>query len=244
MKSQNFLTSQKLINKLVRESSITAQDTVLEIGPGTGVITRELLKITSQVVAIEIDPKFQYSAHPYIYGDFLTLPLPKKPYKVFSNIPFNITGEIVRKLLQSESPPSDSYLIMQKQAASKFIANSHNNTMAAILYYPWWNIHITHKFKRTDFIPPPQVDCVLLQIKARPISLIDPKLKQTYLDFVSYHFGRDRTSKHISPRRWLEMFGGYDGKSYQGSFAKLLQQQSRLHKIHRTRTDKDWKRFR
>lgn len=241
--SQNFLTSQKLINKLVRESSISSKDMVLEIGPGRGIITRELLKITNQVVAIEIDPKFRYPAHPYVYGDFLTLPLPKKPYKVFSNIPFNITGDIIRKLLQSDSPPSDSYLIMQKQAAVKFIANDKSNTMAAILYYPWWDIHITHRFKKTDFSPPPQVDCVLLRIQAKSIPLFDPKYKQIYQDFISYHFGRDKNSKYTSPRRWLAMFGSYDGKSYQGSFAKLLQQQSSLHKIHRTRTDKNWKRF-
>lgn len=243
MISQNFLVNQKLINQLIRKSSISPKDTVLEIGPGRGIITRELLKITNQVVAIEIDPKFKYPAHPYIYADFLILPLPKKPYKVFSNIPFNITGDIIRKLLQSESPPSDSFLIMQNQAANKFMANDQSNTMAAILYYPWWDIHITHQFKRTDFVPPPQVDCVLLRIQARSIPLIDPKFKQIYLDFVSYNFGRDKDSKYTSPRHWLEMFSSYDGKSFQGSFAKLQQQQSHLHKIHRTRTDKDWKRF-
>lgn len=257
--SQNFLLDRELVNQLIRESSITPRDMVLEIGPGQGIITQELLKIAQKVVAVEVDLHLfnqlksrlsDFSRLKLVHQNFLLFSLPTHPYKVFSNIPFNITGDIVRKLLQSDSPPSDSYLIIQKQAASKFIADNHSNSMAAILYYPWWDISITHEFKRTDFVPSPKVDCVLLRIQSRTISLIDSKSKQTYLNLVSYHFSKNRASKNIPPRRWLEIFSNFLAfpnsqilKAIQESFVKLQKQQSHLHKIHRTRTDKNWKRF-
>jgi 23S rRNA (adenine-N6)-dimethyltransferase len=233
--SQNFFSNRELIQKLIRGSSISASDTVLDIGSGRGLITRELLKITPHVVPIEKDPEL--TKHPQ---DFLTYPLPNYPYKVFANIPFSITGEIVRKLLQSPNSPSDCYLIVQTEAAKKFISNPKSNTMAALLYYPWWDIQIIYKFKRSDFQPAPKVDSVLLHISPKSKPQLPIHQKTSYYDFVAYYFVHNPQAKFIPPSKWLELKINPKSK---GTYAKLLLEQSSLKKIHRTRTDNNWKKF-
>ncbi len=217
--SQNFLVNRELIKQLIRSSSISSSDTVLEIGSGRGIITRELLKITSHVIPIEKDPKL--TKHPQ---DFLTFPLPQKPYKIFSNIPFSITGAIVRKLLQAPNPPSDCYLIMQAEAAAKFLIHPKANTLAAILYYPFWDIRTVHRFARTDFAPVPAVDSVLLRLTPR--SLIPNK--SVYQDFVAHQFTHNRLAKFVPPAQWLKLFARHDPALSRGAFTRLSRLQSLL----------------
>lgn len=217
--SQNFLVNRKLVKQLVRGSSISSSDTVLEIGSGTGIITRELLQITPHVIPIEKDPKL--TKHPQ---DFLTYPLPKYPYKVFSNIPFSITGDIIRKLLQSPNPPTDCYLIMQSQAAAKFIIQPKANTLAAILYYPFWDIQIIHRFARTDFSPDPAVDSVLVHFTPRALTIN----KFAYQDFIAYSFTHNKLAKFIPPSQWLKLFAHHNSKISRGAFAHLSHLQSLL----------------
>ena len=76
--------------------------------------------------------------------------------------------------------------------------------MAAVLYYPWWDITIAHRFERTDFIPKPKVDCVLLRIQARLKSLVNNK--NAYQDFVAYKFIHERNAKYILPLQWIKSF--------------------------------------
>lgn len=234
--SQNFFSNRELISKLIRGSSISPSDTVLEIGSGSGIITQELLKITPRVIAIEKDPRF--TSHPQ---DFLTTRLPARPYKVFANIPFSITGDIIRKLLQSSHPPSDCYLIVQSEAASKFIIGPVN-TMAALLYYPWWDVSVGHKFNRSDFQPAPKVDAVLIHINPRLAPLVPVSKKTAYFDFIAYNFVHNPHAKFIPTSQWLSKFK-HSRQNVSGTYTKLLREQSRLQKIHRTRTDKNWKKL-
>ncbi len=248
--SQNFLCNRELVKKLIRDSSIRSSDTVLEIGPGRGIITEQLLNVAREVVAIELDPslytqlkqKFSDPKLSLIQRDFLDYSLPNRPYKVFSNIPFSITADIVRKLLNSAL--SEAYLVVQSEAASKFIANSYRNTLVAILRYPWWEIKIIHRFNRDDFFPRPEVDSVLLNLKRRPVPLVPDSHREIYLDYLAYFFGRDKFAKYTPPAEFLKsFFKAKNLRLVRGSFAKLQNEQSRLEKIHRTRTDSDWKRY-
>ena len=108
--TQNFIVSKDLISELVKKSSITKDYLVYEIGAGEGAITNELLKKAKKVVAFEIDTnlfnklsqRFKNEKSLKLrLGDFLSFSLPKQPYKVFSNIPFNITSSIVKKLTET-----------------------------------------------------------------------------------------------------------------------------------------------
>lgn len=228
--SQNFLTKASLARRLVGLSSINSQDTALEIGSGSGIITRELLHITPRVITIEKDPKF--TDRPL---DFLTYPLPAFPYKIFSNIPFSITGEIVKKILFASNPPVDCYLIIQTEAAAKFMVHPHANTMLAILAYPYFNVQILHRLRPTDFRPLPKVATCFIRLQPhRLLSLSD---QPDYRNFVVHRFIFDRQAKFISPQQFIYLFQK-SHRHYPGAFATWRRQEQSLVKLHRTRTYK------
>ena len=157
--SQNFLRDPELVKKLVEKSSLTSEDMVLEIGPGKGIITSVLAKHCKRVLAVEADKnlhlelKGKFSSLTNIeihHQDFLEFSLPKYEYKVFSNIPFNITADIVRKLFDSENSPTNSYLIMQKEAAEKY-GGFKSETLFSVLHKPWFAFNKVYEFQKNDF---------------------------------------------------------------------------------------------
>jgi 23S rRNA (adenine-N6)-dimethyltransferase len=249
--SQNFLRDRELVKSLIRASGISWKDSVLEIGAGSGIITEDLLSLSRKVIAVEID-KGLYTllsgrlgdnkSLELIYGNFLDFELPKEPYKVFSNIPFSITGEIIKKLLFSNNPPESCNLIVQKEAAEKFTVNQRKNSMLSILFYPWFEIKISHTFKRTDFNPIPNVDLCLLQIIKRPTSLIHNDDLSKYRDYVVFRFTKCRGVAERQPPQWLTSYT--KDIHCRGSFLKWQKEQTKLEKIHRTRTDRNWMKYR
>ena len=249
--SQNFLRDRGLVMSLIRASGISWKDSVLEIGAGSGIITEAILTVSRKVIAVEIDKDLFaiLTGHlgnnknlELIYGNFLDFELPKEPYKVFSNIPFSITGEIIKKLLFSDNPPDSCTLVVQKEAAKKLIANQKKNSMLSILFYPWFEFKISHIFQRTDFHPIPSVDLCLLQIIKRPISLIPNDDLSKYHDFVVFKFTKCRAVGDWSPAQWLASYT--KDVHCRGSFPKWQREQSKLEKIHRTKTDRNWIKYR
>jgi 23S rRNA (adenine-N6)-dimethyltransferase len=135
------------------------------------------------------------------HGDFLVESLPKREkYKVFANIPFMLTAEIIRKLLFSQNPPDDCYLIMQKEAAQKF-AGLPKETLFSLLLEPWFEFKIRYVFRKTDFFPAPAVDIVLLQIELREQALVTTEHAHLYRGFLAYSFSQGKpTMKNVLKR--------------------------------------------
>jgi 23S rRNA (adenine-N6)-dimethyltransferase len=195
--AQNFLRSAKLVDTLLEASSIGAGDVVCEIGPGGGIITAELARRAREVLAIEKDPdlasrlrgRFE-NVHNVrvITADFLRYSISERKYKIFANIPYNLTAEIVRKILHMPPVPDEAYLIVQKEAAEKFSGTPHE-TQFSILAKPLFEFRILRELRRTDFEPVPKVDSVLLQIKKRPVALVRREDACLYRNFVRYGFG-------------------------------------------------------
>jgi 23S rRNA (adenine-N6)-dimethyltransferase len=194
--SQNFLRDPRLVERLLEASSIGHDDLVIEIGPGAGIITDGLAQRARQVVALELDAALaerlrrRYAATPQVAihtGDFLEHALPERPYKVFASIPFACTHEIVTRLTGAACPPQDAYLIMQREAAEKFCGDQREYLYSALLK-PWFTLEITHHFRRSDFIPAPSVEVVMLRIHKRGPPLIVARERQQYRDFVVYGF--------------------------------------------------------
>ncbi len=275
--SQNFLTNTELVKSLVNKSSISPNDTVYEIGAGDGIITRELLKRAKKVVAYELDrnfytklsQKFQNEKSLELrLGDFLTGSLPVYPYKVFSNIPFNITASIIKKLTLSNNSAEDTYLILQKESAMKFTGKPLDvkNSQIAVILYPWFEFRVIYEFKPNDFFPRPNVNIILLEIKKRNEPYVEDKDK--YQDFVTYAFNQPKPNiteslkriMNIKPTRlkpselsfedWISLFELFltqpviKQNLVKNSFTNQLRQQENLEKINRTRVDRDWKKYR
>ena len=199
--SQNFLQNTELVKSLVRKSGISQSDTVLEIGAGDGIITAELLNIAGKVMAFEVDKHFFDKLEKKFEGntslqlrleDFLEVDLPSYPYKVFSNIPFNLTSAIIKRLTLEDNSPEYAYLIIQKEAAMKFVGKplDSKNSQLSVLLYPWFEIKSTYNFKPSDFHPRPNVQVVLIEIKKIQDPLINLQKRQKYEDFVTFAFNQ------------------------------------------------------
>ena len=216
--AQNFLRDPRLVTSLVATSSISPNDTVLDIGAGSGSITRALAAKAGHVKAYEADERLATKlvadalATPnveVIMGDFLASPLPTEAYKVFANIPFNLTSDIVRKLLDGFNPPADCYLIVQREAALKCTGMPGKQSLFSALHGPWFDMTIAHQFKSTDFMPQPKVNVVLLRIVQRATSLINAAQSEHYRDFVSYMFN------HANPNILPSLKKLFPGKQFE-----------------------------
>jgi 23S rRNA (adenine-N6)-dimethyltransferase len=208
--SQNRLRSKKLVDMLLDKSSIAKGDLVYDIGAGCGIISEELAKRQARVIAIEQDNRLynklkqKLVANPLVilrHGDFLAEPLPRREnYKVFANIPFMLTAEIVRRLLFSQNPPDDCYLIMQREAARKF-AGLPKETLFSLLLKPWFEFKIRHHFRRADFFPTPAVDTVLLQVEHREQALVTAENAHMYRDLLAYSFNQGKATMKSALKR-------------------------------------------
>lgn len=194
--AQNFFRDRRLVASIVASSSLNKEDVVYEIGPGEGIITRELVERAGKVIAIEKDAtlairlrdKFRESGNVEIReDDFLRYRIKERKYKIFSNIPFNITAEVVKAILFGENPPEEAYLVVQKEAAWKFTGNP-TETEVSVLVKPWFTLEILREFRKTDFEPVPSVDAVLLYIAKREQPLVPSANARNYQKFVKFGF--------------------------------------------------------
>lgn len=194
--SQNFIKSAELVDRLIKISNIKNTDTVIEIGPGKGIITKQLAQIVTTLIAVEIDNQlsnqlrselYQFDSKPNIYNcDFLEYPLPISDYKVFSNIPFNFTSRIMKKLFMSdENSPTHSYIVLQKEVYEKY-KGEKRETQMSLLFKPKYEVNKLHKFNRNDFEPKANVDTVFVEIKKRKNILIPLEKYNSYKDFTVY----------------------------------------------------------
>jgi 23S rRNA (adenine-N6)-dimethyltransferase len=198
--SQNRLR-RRLLRRLLARSSIVEGDLVYDIGAGDGVISAELARRRARVVAIEKDGRLfprlkrRLGDNPRVqalHGDFLSMPLPAQArYKVFANIPFILTADIVRRLLLSNNPPEDCYLVMQKEAAERF-AGSPRTTLFSLLFRPRFEFSILHSFRDTDFFPVPTIDIALLRIRRMEQALVTSEQAPLYRLFLVHAFLRGK----------------------------------------------------
>jgi len=196
--SQVFLKDRDLVVSLVERSSINLSDIVVEIGPGKGIITNELVKRAGKVVAVEKDQilhrklltKFTDNPRVELYNaDILHFSLPETPYKVFSNIPFALESKIIRMLIDHpHNPPLDAYLIMRREVARR-LAGQPREGQFSILHQPWFELEIFYDFERGDFQPKPKTESSMIRFKKREYSLINSEDKGLYELFIKQGFG-------------------------------------------------------
>lgn len=193
--SQNFLHNKKLVRGLVANSNININDIVYEIGPGKGIITEQLLNVSKKVIAIELDNSLYQLIKQTLISekltlvnqDFMTVNLPDGNYKVFSNIPFNMTGEILTKLLTAANPPQDMYIIMQYEAMLKYAGTPYyKDSLKSLMFKPLYEIKPVYEFQPSDFKPKPNVSIVLVHFHKKEYCDIKKATMLEYWDFLSF----------------------------------------------------------
>lgn len=192
--SQHFLKSPQKIKELIGHSTLKPGDTVYDIGAGSGTISSVLAGKVKKVVAVELEPrtveKLRENMRPYpnvtvVQADFLDMPLPTTPYKVFANIPFHISSPIVHKLTDGDNSPKAAYLIVQKQFAHKLLPSSDRFTgQLGMLIGPWFAVRLRQRLERTDYFPHPNVDTAMIEILHRDTPLIPLEERAAYSEWV------------------------------------------------------------
>jgi 16S rRNA (adenine1518-N6/adenine1519-N6)-dimethyltransferase len=181
---QHFLKSESALKKICTAGNITDQDIVIEIGPGTGALTRLLLTSAKKVIAIEKDreliPLLQEIFSAEITSGKLVLleedvlhfdpaSLAKSDlaegYKLIANIPYYITGAIIEKFLSTSSQPSCMVVLIQKEVAERIIARDQKESILSIAVKAYGIPKIIAKVPPGAFVPPPTVDSAILSIE-------------------------------------------------------------------------------
>lgn len=196
--SQNFLKDRDIVRQLIDASDLNVTDTVIEIGPGRGIITTLLCGKVRQVLAIEKDEVLAKTLSKrtenitnleIINQDFLNYELPPTNYKIFANPPFAITAEILNKIWHSTNLPDSMFLIMQQEVADKFIGDKFES-QSSILFKPFFEIENLGDIDRTSFTLKPQVKIVFVKFKKRELSFIKTEDKLDFYNFVTYGFNQ------------------------------------------------------
>jgi 23S rRNA (adenine-N6)-dimethyltransferase len=192
--SQNFVHSQKLAQQVIAIAGYTKSDKIIEIGPGRGIFTSEIAGIVTNLIAVEKDKdlaedlKQRYETTPNVQVavmDFLDFTLPRyDEYRIFGNIPFNLTSKMLQKIMTAQNAPKDSVLIMQKEAFERYIGKN----LISLQYSPWFTFKLLYSFHREDFTPAPAVDSILCRITKKENADIDIKNKDEYLNFISFAY--------------------------------------------------------
>ncbi len=207
--AQIFLRNPSLAASLVRQSSLSGSDLVLEIGPGEGILTLPLAKIVRRVIAVEIDPQLARklkerlpsgcSNVEIICGDFARFTIPPEPCKVFANIPFNQTANILRRIFASPQI-SEACLLLQKEAAEKY-SGVPREFEVSVLAKPFFRFETVHHFSRTDFNPVPAVDSVMMRLFRLQPPLIPRPEDRIYRDFVRHGFRSTKPNLRLAYRK-------------------------------------------
>lgn len=194
--TQNFLRHPSRVQRLVDLTMVHPDDVVLDLGAGSGQITRHLAERCSRVIAVEKDPllaaslraQFAERANVIVrHADALSVRLPREAYKVVANIPFDITTRLIRRLTSATYPPDEAYLAIQAEAAQRVLGQPAGTLLSALIG-PFFEASIVHRFRRHDFNPPPRVDVVFLRLHKRGPPLVPRHMASLYRDLVTACF--------------------------------------------------------
>lgn len=178
---QHFLKSQSVVEKIIATAQLRPSDTVLEVGPGKGVLTAALLTKVAHVIAVEKDGELvEYLTKKFaaeiekkqlflLSADILDRNLPslglsRGTYKIVANIPYYITGIFLRRFLSSTEYPESMTLLVQKEVADRILARDKKESLYSIGVKAYGTPKYITTVRAGNFSPAPKVDSVLLFI--------------------------------------------------------------------------------
>ncbi len=196
--AQHWLKSEKALQKIIKAAELKPDDRVLEIGPGTGNLTKLLLPEVRSLTAVEIDRDlcaklsrgFTQPNFCLVEADILQIPLPEGTNKVVANIPYNITGLILSKLLGSIATPIDRFerivLLVQKEIADRLVAKAGHKAYGALSVKMQYlaECQFICDVPAQAFFPPPKVGSAVVCLIPRPPlkPATNPKLLETWIN--------------------------------------------------------------
>lgn len=199
---QHWLRDRDVLAGIADEAGITPEDTVLEIGPGLGTLTSELLRRAQKVVAVELDGdlarklpgQFPGTSLEVINQDILTFDLRTLPekYVVVANVPYYITSKIVQLLTTAVNKPRTIVLLIQKEVAERMAAGPGDMSILAVSSQVYAEVHLGDVVPAELFTPPPKVDSQVVILEMRDMPLIAPENEKIFFRVVKAGFSAKR----------------------------------------------------
>lgn len=206
---QHFLTSPRIAARIADAGNLSERDAVLEIGPGGGILTRELLKRAGHVIAIEKDKRLleplreqfadaiERGELELVEGDVLAFnpsvhDLQRSSYAVVANIPYYITGAILEHLLTADIQPSRMVLLVQKEVAERIVAHDKKESVLSISIKAYGTPRYAGTVSKNHFRPKPKVDSAILAVENISRSFLDDVSEETFFTLVKAGFAHKR----------------------------------------------------
>jgi len=202
---QNFLQDPYALEKIVKAAEIHPTDTVLEIGPGLGSLTRYLAAAAQEVVAVELDdklfPPLEAVIAPYnniqlLHGDILGVEpkeiIQQQDYLVVANIPYYITSAVIRHLLESNPKPRRIVLTIQKEVSERICAGPGDMSLLALSVQVYGQPRIAARIPAGAFYPAPKVDSSVLVIDIHSAPVVPLDLLDTFFLLIKAGFSQKR----------------------------------------------------
>lgn len=199
---QNFLIERKYLDQIVEAAEPLDGEKILEIGPGMGILTRELAKRAAEVTAIEIDPKMVEILKTLCINctnltvrtmDILRFdPTDFGSYKIIANVPYYITSKILRKFLEEKNKPKEMVLLVQKEVAERICATPNRMSVLSVSVQFYGNPKLIGIVPREAFYPTPQVSSAIIKISSYKTPIFSDVEPTQFFALVKAGFGEKR----------------------------------------------------
>jgi 16S rRNA (adenine1518-N6/adenine1519-N6)-dimethyltransferase len=203
---QNFLTDLSVPHKMVENVEVSNNEDIIEIGPGLGVVTAEIIKLVknSNLYIVEIDERFvhklksDYASKPQveiINEDILKF-LPKftsnKPVKIIGSLPYYITSPIIHAIIKMNPMPQKAVILIQKEVGKKLCASAPDASYLSTLVQTFYNVTYVQTVPSIDFSPQPEVDGAVVVLDKKFAEKWEPKVIDRYEGFLHRAFKNPR----------------------------------------------------
>jgi 16S rRNA (adenine1518-N6/adenine1519-N6)-dimethyltransferase len=202
---QNFLIDPSALQRVISAAGLSREETVLEIGPGLGSLTRLMASQVKQVVAVELDasliPILLRVLQPFdnvrvIQGDILKLDAgvlaPASEYLVVANIPYYITSAVIRHLLEADTRPRRMVLTVQREVAQRICAQPGEMSLLALSVQVYGRPEITARIPSGAFYPAPKVDSAVVRVELYSEPVIPAHLLESFFWLARAGFNQKR----------------------------------------------------
>ncbi len=208
---QNFLIDRSVLLKIVSAADIKPEDAILEVGAGTGVLTRELAKEARRVVAVELErdmlallvkttsayPNVELVARNLLFLDPAEV-FGQTAYKLVANLPYYITAPTFRHFLESANPPRLLVVMVQMEVAQRIIAEPGELSVLALSVQFYGQPRIIERVPAKAFYPAPKVDSAILRVDVNQQAPLLPAERDSFFRVVQAGFSEKRKQLHNS----------------------------------------------
>lgn len=199
---QHWLNDEFSLEAMCEAAAVQSNDTVLEIGPGPGALTKLLVQKAERVIAVEFDQHWARQLAKSVpaanlevqHNDILSFDFTSMPqhYKVIANIPYYLTSNLIRVLSETPNPPQSATILIQKEVAQRAAAKPGDMSLLSVTAQYYWHVELGEEVPAELFTPPPKVDSQILVMKYRKQPLFEAVDTKKFFHIVKAGFSQKR----------------------------------------------------